>query len=763
MKARVAPPLPSIAAVLAVVALAPVRDAWSQIQESRAARPSVVATRVTQAPVLDGEVIGDAAWQPAAPASGFWQEQPEEGQPSTERTEVRIVYTADTLYVGVVCYDRQPDAIIVSDSRRDASLDETDSFRMIFDTYRDGLNGFVFGTNPAGIEYDGQVTNEGQGGGGLGPGQLQQSGAGAGFNLNWDAAWEVRTAINGTGWTAEFAIPLRTLRFPGGADQVWGVNFQRNIRRRNERAFWSPIPRQYTLYRLALAGTLTGLQMPTIRNFTATPYVLGNAIESGVDPADADLLGDAGIDVKYNVTPSLALDGTINTDFAQVEVDDQQVNLDRFNLFFPEKRPFFLENAGFFTVGNQGEIELFFSRRIGIVDGDRTGSDEFDGQPVPILAGARLSGKAGKFNVGLLNMQTDDFKDRLAGDNFTVARVSRDLPNRSSLGLLFVNRQGVGDLAADKDYNRTFAVDGKLGIGQATVVSGFLSGTDTPGLESDDYAYNLRSRTSVPRFDLELGYQEVGEQFNPEVGFLSRRGYRKPDARLATRWRPQDFLSLQEIRPHTSYRAFIGFDGLLESSFWHIDSHWQFRNSAEVHTGVNLTEEGVRTPFEIYPGIFVPSGSYEEAEAQLVFMTNQGAPVSLNVQTTIGGFFGGDRVTITPTLRMRTGDTFTTELAYQRNDVDLPWGAFTTNLLRARVSYSFDTRRFVQALVQYNDRADLWSMNLRFGWLQAANTGLFVVYTDTRGLYDLYPTPQRTDRSFVVKFSRMFDLLNLVD
>jgi hypothetical protein len=670
------------------------------------------------------------------------------------------VFTPDTLYVGVVCHDRAPDAIIVSDSRRDASLDDTDSFRMIFDTYRDGLNGFVFGTNPAGIEYDGQVTNEGQGGGGLGPGQRQQFGAGAGFNLNWDGAWEVRAAITQIGWTAEFAIPFRTLRFPSGTDQTWAVNFQRNIRRRNERAYWSPIPRQYNLYRLALAGSLAGLQTPVIRNFKATPYVLGNVLESGVAPVDADLLGDAGLDVKYNVTPSLALDGTVNTDFAQVEVDDQQVNLDRFTLFLPEKRPFFLENAGFFTVGNPGEVELFFSRRIGIMDGRRVGSPADDGQAVPILAGARLSGKAGKYNIGLLNMQTDDFEDRLAADNFSVVRVSRDLPNRSSLGVLLVNRQGVGDLARDQDYNRTFALDGKLGIRQDTVVSGFAAKTQTPALEGDDYAFNMRSRTSVPRFDLEVGYQEVAEQFNPEVGFLSRRGYRKPDVRLLTRWRPQDFLGLQELRPHTSYRAFVGFDGFLESGYWHIDNHWQFRNSSEVHTGMNLTEEGLRTPFEIYPGIFVPPGSYEHAEAQLVYMTNQGAPISLNVQSVIGGFFGGDRVSVSPTLRMRAGDTLTAEVAYQRNDVDLPWGSFTTNLIRTRVSYSFDTRRFVQALVQYNDRADLWSMNLRFGWLQAANTGLFIVYTDTRGLYDLYPSPQRTDQSFVVKFSRMFDLLH---
>jgi Domain of unknown function (DUF5916) len=712
--------------------------------------PTVTATRVEEPPTLDGNVLGDPAWQQAVPVSSFWQERPDEGQPASEKTEVRIVYTADTLYIGVVCFDREPDAIIVSDSRRDASLDETDSFQIILDTYRDRLNGFVFGTNPAGIEYDGQVTNEGVGGGGLGPGQRQQSGAGGGFNLNWDGAWDIRSSITEIGWTAEFAIPFRTLRFPSGANQAWGVNFQRNIRRRNERAFWAPISRQYTLYRLSLAGSLSGLQTPQMRNLRVTPYALGNVLESGVRPVDADLLGDVGVDLKYSLTPSLALDATVNTDFAQVEVDDQQVNLDRFTLFFPEKRPFFLENAGFFTVGNPGEIELFFSRRIGIGP---------DGEAIPIMGGGRVSGKAGPYNVGLLNMQTDDFEDRIAGSNFSVVRVSRDLPNRSSLGGLFINRAGVGDLAPDRDYNRTFAVDGKLGIREHTVLSSFVARTDTPGAAGDQYAFNVRGRTSVPRFDLELGYQEVADQFNPEVGFLTRRGYRKPDVRLLTRWRPADFIGIQEIRPHTSYRAFVGFDGLLESGFWHIDSHWQFRNGYEVHTGINLTDEGLRRPFEIYPGIFVPPGSYEGTETQLVFMTNQGAPVSLNVQSTIGGFFGGDRVSLTPTLRARVGEAFTTELAYQLNEVDLPWGDFTTNLIRARVSYSFNTHTFVQGLVQYNDRADLWSMNFRFGWLQAANTGLFVVYTDTRGLYDLVEGPLRTDRSFIVKFSRMFELL----
>jgi hypothetical protein len=717
-------------------------------------RPSAVAVHVQQAPVLDGRVDGDTAWNGVAPIIDFWQERPDEGRPASENTEVRLAFTDDTLYIGVICFDREPQGIVVADSRRDTPLDNTDSFQVILDTYRDGLNGFVFGTNPAGIEYDGQVTNEGQGGGGLGPGQSQQMGAGGGFNLNWDGAWEVRAQTNEIGWSAEFAIPFRTLRFPATSEQTWGVNFQRNIRRRNERAFWSPIPRQYTIYRLSLAGTVSGIRTPTFRNFKVTPYALGNVLQSGERPVDKVLLGDAGMDLKYNLTSSLTLDATVNTDFAQVEVDEQQVTLDRFNLFYPEKRPFFLENAGFFTVGNPGEIDLFFSRRIGISD---------DGQAIPILGGARVSGKRGPYNIGLLNMQTSEFQHQLPGNNFSVLRVSRDLPNRSSFGGLFINRQATGDLAGEGNHNRTFALDGKWGWGDHTVLSSFVARTDTPGLSGRERAFNVRSRTNLPRMDIELGYQEVGEAFNPEVGFLTRSGYRKPDARVMTRFRPADFFHVQEFRPHSSFRAFYGFDGLLETLYWHIDNHTEFRNSYEVHTGTNITHEGVREPFEIYPGIWVPAGEYSHAEAQLVFMTNQGAPASLNLQTNIGGLWGGSRVTLNPTVRLRAGDTLTAELAYTRNDVNLPWGDFTTNLARVRVSYSFNTRAFIQALVQYNDRADLWSANLRFALLQAANTGLFVVYTDTRGLYDLFPEPRRTDRSLVVKFSRMFDLLGARD
>ena len=368
------------------------------------------------------------------------------------------------------------------------------------------------------------------------------------------------------------------------------------------------------------------------------------------------------------------------------------------------------------------------------------------------MGGGRVSGKAGKFNVGLLNMQTSDFNDTLASTNFSVARVSRDLPNRSSIGAIFTNRQETGEFAVDNGYGRTYGLDGKIGFGMTTVVSGFLARTETPEVDDSDHAFNLRSQTNRPQWDLNVGYQEVGEGFNPAIGFLSRRGYRKPDLSVMTRFRPQDFINIQELRPHTTFRGFWGLDGFQETGFVHLDNHWQFRDSTEIHTGMNLTREGVRTPFEIYPGIFVPPGTYDHAEAQLVAMSNQGAPFSVSMRATIGGFFGGDRVALNPTVRFRAGDALTTELNYQRNDITLPDGHFITNLVRTRVSYSFTPRIFTQALIQYNDRADLWSMNFRFGWLQAANTGLFVVYTDTRGLYDLFDRPERTDRSLTVKY-----------
>ncbi|MCY4027430.1 MAG: DUF5916 domain-containing protein [Acidobacteria bacterium] len=738
-------------------------DALAAREVTATGAPLTRPARVVEGPEIDGDVLGDPVYAAAVTASGFVQSRPFEGRPASERTEVRIVYTDDTLYFGVVCYTEDPTTIIAADSRRDSDLTETDSFQIILDTYHDGLNGFVFGTNPAGVEYDGQVTNEGQGTGRFGGGgsgrpsnSMQQRGSGGGLNINWDGAWQVSTRVSDVGWSAEIAIPFRTLRYPTAEVQTWGMNFQRNIRARNEQAYWSPMPRQFNLNRLSLAGELRGLRVPPQRNLQFIPYSLGSATRRTADGRTAGD-GNAGADLKYSLTPSLTLDGTFRTDFAQVEVDDEQINLDRFTLFFPEKRPFFLENAGLFSVGQSGAVDVFFSRRIGL--GGR-------GEQIPIIGGGRLSGKIGTdTNVGFLNMQTaevggNESAPGTASQNFTVGRVRHDLPNRTNIGAMFVNRQASGNLAGDRDYNRTYALDGRWGIGQGGTVSGFAAATETPGMPGGDvhaYALSAQHQSEVAR--LSLGYTEVAPNFNPEVGFLARRSYRRMNGSVFTTLRPDDFWGVHEFRPHINHFTIFDFEtGWQETQFTHIDNHIEWRNGYEVHTGVNITREGVFEPFEIFPGVVVPPSRYDHAEAQLAANTNLGAPVSANVNAIIGGLFGGSRVTITPSVAARVGETLNAMLEWSYNELDLPSGYFTTNLARLRVSYSFTTRMFLQALVQYNDRADLWSSNLRFGLLSDANTGLFIVYNDIEWLGLRPERPLGSGRTLAVKYSYLFDL-----
>lgn len=728
-----------------------------QAGQGAAPAPRVVtATRVDEAPTLDGNVLTDPVWARVTPTTGFTQIAPDEGAPASERTEVRIAYNADTLFVGVVCYDRSPSEIVVGESRRDSALNNTDSFRMLFDTFHDRQNGFVFSTTPVGLEHDGQLTTEGAGsgraGGGAGGARVgggQQRGSGGGFNLNWDGSWDVRTSVTEIGWSAEFAIPFRTLRYPSAETQTWGVNFQRDIRRRVETSFWAPLPRQYNLNRVSLAGELSELLVPPQRNLKLTPYVLGQAVRHSADGRTVRT-GDLGGDLKYSLTPSLTLDLTYNTDFAQVEVDEEQVNLDRFNMFFPEKRPFFLDNAGLFSIGSPGRIEAFFSRRIGISP---------SGVPIPIIGGARLQGKVAGVNVGVLNMQTGTVEGVEAADNFSVVRLRRDLQNRSNLGVMFVNRQGTGDLAGSDDWNRTLAFDGRIGIGQNGTISGYVIASQTPGVRDNEHAFSVTASRNTQALRSSIGFTEVAPNFNPEAGFVRRRNFRRVNGSLFSNFRPADFMKLQEVRPHVSHFTVFAFDsGLVETQYTHIDNHWEFKSGDEVHTGINVTKERVFTPFEIFPGVVVPPGSYDHVETQLALWTDKGEQVSANLNFNKGGFFGGKRLRYGPSVDIKAGEKFIASLALSHNDIDLPGGSFITNVFRTRLSYTFTPRMFVQALVQYNDRADIWSSNLRFGLLSQANTGLFVVFNDTQGLHDVLPTG--AGRSVIVKYSRLLDLLN---
>ena len=720
------------------------------------------AVSVEDGPIIDGDVLNDPIWIDVAPVSGFRQSAPNEGQPASERTEVRVLFTDDTVYFGVVCYDSDPAAIIVSDSRRDSALRDSDSFQLVLDTFGDQQNGFVFGTSPAGQEYDGQVINEGGGRGGFGgggAGGFTRGGAG-GFNLNWDGAWQVRAAVSDVGWSAEFAIPFRTIRYPARAEQSWGMNFERIIRRRNETAYWAPLPRQFNLYRVSMAGQLSGIRPPVgfTKNLQVTPYVIGELVTRDADPdRGVTQLGDFGADLKYSVTSGLTLDATYNTDFAQVEVDDQQVNLDRFNLFFPEKRPFFLENAGVFSVNNAGpasgrnfgQTELFFSRRIGISD---------TGAQVPILGGARLSGKVSDtVTVGFINMQTERVGGVAAANNFTVARVRQDLPNRSSIGGIFVNRQSTGMDAPANDYNRTYAVDGRWGIGQTGMVQGFVGQTKTPGYNGRDHAMSISGTYDSESWRVITGYQENGEDFNPEAGFVRRAGFRKYDFGLNNRSRPEGFLKLQELTPHMSFGRFWNFDGTLQTSHTHLHFQSEFEDSSSAGVAYDIRSENVFEEFTVGTVPILP-GRYDWQETQYSFSYNRSAPVNASIRTTFGGFFGGNIVTIRPALNARLGETFNLQLSYSRNDIDLPLGSTITNLTGLRVAYNFTTRLYVQSLLQHNDAANLWSTNFRVGWLQDANTGLFLVYNETEGLRDLIPSG--AGRSLILKFSYLFDVLD---
>ena len=714
----------------------------AQISSTESERPVAQAAALGVAPTIDGDVAGDAAWQGAPRIDRFWQIQPSSGAAASQRTEVVVGYTDTALYIGVIAHDDEPLEIISTDSRRDSSLDDTDSFRVLIDGLLDRQNGYVFGTNPAGIEFDGQVSREGQ--------NQNISGGEGGLNLNWDTPWTVRSAVSNIGWSAEMEIPFTSLRFGADDVQTWGFNFERRIRRNNEIAYWAPLSQERNLYQVSEAGSIENIRVPRQRNLQLTPYVLAKSRRGGT-LGRSESEDEVGFDLKYSITPSLTLDATYNTDFAQVEVDEQQVNLDRFSLFFPEKRAFFLENAGQFTVGNAQETELFFSRRIGIANGS----------PVPIDGGVRLSGKIGqRTNVGVLRMSSDDVEGLSSANDYSVARINQELPNRSSIGGLFVDRSGSGSLLGNgpDDENQTYAVDGRWGIRDNGLLQAWVAETSTPGLTGRDDAFSVSGDYNDADWTFGAGYTEVGESFNPEVGFLARRDYKKIEGRIFRRVRPPNLGNFFEIRPHIVYRGYWDFEGFQETGFLHMDTHWELKSSREFHTGVNLTREGLKEPFDIVPGVTIQPGTYDHEEAQLVYVGNLSAPLNFELRTTIGGRFGGDRVVVEPSIAYRIGDKFSSELVYVHNDFDLPVpnGDFTADLWRLRVSYSFSPRMLLQLLTQYNEQADLLSSNLRFSWLQSANTGLYFVYNevDERG----FGAPPR-GREFVIKYSRIFDLL----
>jgi hypothetical protein len=570
----------------------------------------------------------------------------------------------------------------------------------------------------------------------------------------------VRAQITERGWEAEFAIPLKTLRYDAGSGRTWGVNAMRNIRRKNEQVFLSPVPRGYNLYRVSVAGKLQGLDLPPRRDVRFIPYVAASIDDDKTLSADTvRRSGDVGLDFKWGVRADLTMDMTINTDFAQVEADEQQVNLTRFPLFFAEKRPFFLENAQLFQMGQPQAVDLFFSRRIGL---------SATGEPIDIVAGGRLSGKLGGFNVGMLNMQTEAAANDGTGqvlvpsNNFSVVRLQRE-KGRSNVGAMFVGRLGVGEHAAADDYNRAYGFD----LGWQATTNGrmfaFLARTDSPANRGgSDYA-GRAAYTYVHRsWTASGGYTQVGERFNPEVGFLRRRGFRQLEGRYNLSYQPEQWPWIRRIQPHANYSVFTNFDNELESS----SGHWHFfdiqtRTGARFGYLFETQQDRPRRDFVVYQDVtgrrvVIPTGEYAWTRGVFEGHTNLSAPLSASLLHRVGGYYDGDYHGWSLTVGMRAGARLLSEIAWNRDDITLPGGRFRNDLVPLKVSYAFTSLASIQGLLQYNRQASTFSSNIRLALLNRSGTGFFLVYNDRRDTSTFTPD-ELLGRSFIAKYTRLFN------
>ena len=701
--------------------------------------PTATARAVATPPVIDGRLT-DSAWLQTTPLTGFIQRELHEGAPVTERTEVRIITDGEALYVGAWLYDRDRAGIVAGAQVRDGDISKSDYFGLLLDTYHDRQNGFVFTTTPAGIAYDAQVVSEGEGGGVQLPGQTSvMAGALGGFNLNWDGTWTVETSVDSAGWYAEFRIPFTTLRFGAGELQTWGLNLVRSIRRKSEEAFWSFIPRQFSLMKISRAGNLDGIRVPSRRVWTVTPYALAGVERNYVTDTDARTRDEIGGEIKYGLTPSLTLDLTYNTDFAQVEVDEQRTNLTRFPLFFPEKRPFFLENAGTFSAGTPQAVDLFFTRRIGI---------DTLGQPVPIVGGGRLTGRVGSLTVGALQIFTEH-------QGYSVVRVGRELATRSRVGVIGVQRMAT---AQTGDWNRVVGVDGRVGIRDPWTIDWWGAASAEPGPDGDVAAYSARVGYETQRWSNVARFIKVGSDFDPEVGFLNRRGgYRYYEAGLMWKQRFPSVSWLKEWLPHANYRGYYGLDGFWQEGRLHLDlTEFDLANGGRFGPEVNVEHQGLEQPFAIASGVTLPVGSYNFASIGFDLATNPSAPLSFSLRTDVGQFYSGTRRGGSATIGARRGSSFTASLLVEYNDVRLDQGDFTRTLVATRFAYFFTPRVLVQTLVQYSNQARLWTANARFGWLSTAGNGLFVVLNEGRAADGFFRWNEPQARSLIVKYTRQF-------
>ena len=705
-------------------------------------RYSIPAVKVDHSPKIDG-VLDDQVWSRAPLVQDFLQQEPREGEAATERTEVRVMYDGKNMLIGVHAFDALPSAIVATEMRRDSDrLMDEDNFQLILDTFNDSRSGYMFVTTPLGAKLEQQISEEGEG-------NTRAGLINANVNKNWDGLWDVAATITDDGWTAEIAIPLTTLRFPDTGQQSWGINFMRNIRRKNEQVYWAPIPKAYSLTRVSLGGSLVGLQaLDHGLDLKLKPYVVSgvraNRIIAGSE--NTSFLRDVGLDAKYGVTGGMSLDVTVNTDFAQVEVDEQQVNLTRFSLLFPEKREFFLENAGQFKVGTGGtftsstvETDLFFSRRIGLSD---------SGAPIPIIGGGRLAGKQGRHSVGLLDIQTDSAFGR-PGDNFLVARYSSDVLQRSRVGAIFVNKETMG---GEGHYNRTIGADANIVLGKSLQLNSFIAKTDTPGLSGKDTAMFGRIAYRDPAWNVWLNYLDVGDNFNAEVGFVQRRGVKTTKAYFSPTPRP-GVAGIRMLEPMVVISYITDQQNRMVGRTQHFMNGFYMQDGSFINVIYQRDLDVLDKPFLIAKGVTIPVGSYKFDEATFTYNTNPAKRIYERFTWNPMQFYDGTKQAVSAAIGVRGGSHLSTELSVSRNDVKMPFGNFVSNLGILRVDYAVSPRATVRSLTQYNSLTHEVTASVRFNFIYRPGSDLYIVYNDLQqtGL----PTDvfKPSDRQIVVKLN----------
>ena len=701
-----------------------------------AGRATVRAVRLTAPLDVDGR-LDEAVYASTPPLDDYLQQDPVEGAISTERTETWLLYDNDSFYVVFRCFESNPDELVANEMRRDNNgIFQNDHVAFLIDTFYDRRNGVEFGVNAIGGRWDGQISNESQ------------------ANSDWNTVWDAAVGTFEQGWTVEISIPFKSLRYRPGRDQVWGFNARRTNRTKNEVSFLTRVSRamgQRALFQASLAATVVGLEVPPpSRNLEIKPYVVSSLTDdrSATPPVSSDLSGDVGFDVKYGVTEGLTADFTYNTDFAQVEADEQQVNLTRFSLFFPEKREFFLENQGLFGFGGAGTSGggdvpiLFHSRRIG-----------FDqGRAVPIEAGGRLTGRAGAFSLGMLNLQSGEDSTGLSpATNFSVLRLRRDVLRRSAVGAMYTRRSNVPGAAV---ANEAYGVDGTFAFYENLAINAYLARSKTEGVGGDDTSYLAQLDYSGDRYGLQVERLGIGANFQPEIGFVRRTDIHRSSGSARFSPRPASTGLIRKLSWTGSYQYTENGDGRVEMRDWRGEFDIEFQSSDQFTVSYGDTYEFLPLPSRIV-GITIPVGGYDFATTKVGFTFGRQRPVSGSIEVERGEFYSGHKTTTTVRQgRLNPTAQLSFEPTYQGNWVDLPEGESITHLTGARVTYTMTPTMFTSALVQYNTRSNSLAANVRLRWEYRPGSELFVVYNDQRDTRSAgFPDP--INRTIIVKVNRL--------